>query len=202
MLRSEVDHFTIQLLLSLANGAGRDWAVMGNNADVYDPANDGKRLQSYVSFGAVLASGLDVESILRRHDLWCASHEIDRETASFLLSECFALDQRLHADMNFRATKFLSSDSVPLSVIVALDDSHLRVCDGCIKGRMLDMVQPQTSYVPLSRGDVVVFRCDLVHSGAYNGATASKRLHMVAHMPSEGLTFDTRVTHLPPFVSN
>lgn len=179
---------------------------MSNNDDLHvdkpNSKNDNKRLQSYISYSVLAGiSGFDLKHVLVQHGLWAESHEIVEE-GSFLLTLPLALNQRWHADFSFRLSPFLGdSTSVPLSVIVALDDTHIRVSPGAIKGAMLSPEYlPDPTYLPLSRGDVIVFRGDLIHSGAFSlGNSESVRLHLVVHMPSQGMVFDPVHTHRPPY---
>ena len=101
-------------------------------------------------------------------------HQVDSMVA--LLSKMNCQAQFAHTDYSPKALAGVTDDMVPLACIVALaDGTAFDVWPGAIRfdtSRMFKHLQ-----IKLRRGDVLIFRGDLVHGRAAVGDVENVRIH-------------------------
>lgn len=154
------------------------WQIMRNNAPVFSPNNDGRRLQSDTLSKEVLENlGLDLKALCIRECVWEEGDSIEEPT--FLLSLPGCLDQLMHQDYNDFPDGMLDTD-VPRSCILALESFHILVADGVYGGRSGEGVNVKRLFVP--QGALLVFRGDLRHAGSLTEKECL-RLHFFLDKP-------------------
>jgi hypothetical protein len=110
---------------------------------------------------------------------------VDKYTSGLVLNDWHVLlshpgcqEQIPHTDLDPVCLKDQEDTDISCGVLVGIeDDSYLKVWPGCIRGKKRPQVQPQ--YLTYNRGDIIIFRGDLVHAGcAYK--KKNQRIHCYA----------------------
>jgi hypothetical protein len=111
-------------------------------------------------------------------------HKVDSMVA--LLSKPGCKAQLAHTDYTPKTLANATDDKMPLACLVALmDGTALDVWPGAIRGFDKSRRVYHPMQVKLNKGDMLIFRGDLVHAGAACGEVANLRFH--AYMDVEGV---------------
>ncbi len=154
--------------------------IFNNTKDPKSRRNDKKRVQ--LSTDRIDGTARFKAILVQRLKLHFPRHKVDALVA--LLSKLGCLAQLAHTDYTPKTLANASDDKLPLACLVALmDGTVLDVWPGAIRFDKSRSYKPMQ--LKLNKGDVLIFRGDLVHAGAACGDVANVRIH--AYLDVEGI---------------
>jgi hypothetical protein len=176
-----VDCINDNLIATCKTCCEQDGDVIFNNTKKPESRhNDKKRIQ--LSSNKIEGLVPFKEALIQRLTPLFPLHQVDSMVALLSKSGCKA--QLAHTDYSPKMLVNTTDNKVPLACLVALTDGTLfDVWPGAIRFDSSRLYKPMQ--IRLRKGDVLIFRGDLVHGGAAAGEKENIRIH--AYLDVEGV---------------